>query len=131
TLNRAAAAAQAARVFQPFDRAFSARCLVAAEKAWTAAQANPRIYAPGSPAIGGGPYDDTSLGDEFYWAASELFVTTGKKVYLDHLLRSPFHAAVPRSSGSGSNAGASAMSWQSTQALGPLSLARVPSRVAA
>src|SRR5260370_15915310 len=79
TLNLAAAAAQAARVFQSIDRAFSSRCLVAAEKAWSAAQANPQVYAPASPAVGGGPYDDTNAGDEFYLAASHLFVTTGKK----------------------------------------------------
>jgi endoglucanase len=131
TLNLAAAAAQAARVFQPIDRAFSARCLVAAEKAWSAAQANPPVYAPASPSVGGGPYDDTNVGDEFYWAASELFVTTGKKIYLDHLLRSPFHATVPRSSGSANSAGASAMSWQSTQALGTITLALVPNRLPA
>jgi len=131
TLNLAAVAAQAARIFLPIDRAFAARCLQAAEKAWSAAQANPQLYAPASPAIGGGPYDDTSVGDEFYWAASELFITTGKRAYQDHLTRSPFYAAVPRSSGSANSSGASAMTWQSTQALGTISLALVPNRLPA
>src|SRR5204863_121315 len=118
TLNLAAVAAQAARVFQPFDRAFAARCLASAEKAWGAAQANPQLFAPASPAVGGGPYDDMNVGDEFYWAAAELFVTTGKKVYLDQLQRSPFYATVR-----------GPMSWQTTQALGTISLALVPSHL--
>ncbi|MDT4987497.1 MAG: endoglucanase, partial [Micromonosporaceae bacterium] len=39
TLNLAATAAQAARVFRPFDRAFAAKNLAAARTAWTAANA--------------------------------------------------------------------------------------------
>jgi endoglucanase len=131
TLNLAAVAAQCARIFQPFDRPFAARCLQAAERAWSAAQAHPDTFAPASPVVGGGPYDDNAVGDEFAWAAAELFITTGKKVYEDHLSHSPFRAAVPRSSGTGSQAGLSAMSWQSTQALGTISLALVPNRLPA
>ena len=61
------------------DPAFAAKCLAAAEKAWAAAQANPASPAPGPTAIGGGPYDDKNVSDEFYWAAAELFITTGKR----------------------------------------------------
>jgi endoglucanase len=118
TLNLAAVAAQAARVFHSFDPAFAARCLLSAEKAWSAAQANPQVYAPASPSVGGGPYDDTNVGDEFYWAASELFVTTGKKVYQEYLQRSLSYASVK-----------GPMSWQSTEALGTISLALVPNHL--
>ena len=54
-------------------RSSPARCLTAAEKAWAAAQANPAVFA-GTAAVGGGPYDDKDVSDEFYWAAAELYV---------------------------------------------------------
>jgi endoglucanase len=129
TLNLAAVAAQAARIWQGIDAAFAARCLQAAERAWSAAEANPQVLAPASSSPGGGPYDDANVGDEFYWAASELFITTGKKAFQDFLERSPYHRAVPRSGGTGTSEGASGMTWQSTQALGTISLAVVPNRL--
>ena len=45
TLNLAANGAQAARIWQAIDKAFADKCLEAAERAWTAAKANPAIYA--------------------------------------------------------------------------------------
>ena len=77
-------------MFAKFDKAFAARCLTAAEKAWSAAEANPAVYA-GSGAVGGGPYDDRSLSDELYWAAAELFATTKKDVYKAFLQKSPHY----------------------------------------
>jgi endoglucanase len=91
TLNLAGAAAQAARLWKTLDPAFSQRCLAAAETAYAAAQKNPKIAA--EPKVeGGGIYGDGDTGDEFYWAATELFITTGKQNYKDDLLKSRFHA---------------------------------------
>src|SRR4029079_9881086 len=45
TLNLAANGAQGARVWKTIDKAYAAQCLTAAERAWTAAQANPELYA--------------------------------------------------------------------------------------
>ncbi|MFC4587062.1 glycoside hydrolase family 9 protein [Sphaerisporangium corydalis] len=118
TLNLAAAAAQAARVFAPYDPAFAARNLTAARDAWAAARAHPAVYASASDGTGGGTYDDGDVTDEFYWAAAELFVTTGEKEFQDAVLASPHHTAdiwTPRGFG-----------WQSTAALGRLDLATVP-----
>nr|WP_308801461.1 glycoside hydrolase family 9 protein [Streptomyces polyasparticus] len=84
TLNLAASAAQCARVWRPLDRAFADRCRSAAETAWQAALAHPDRYAPDG-GVGGGPYDDTKVSDEFSWAAAELFATTGKRTYLGHV----------------------------------------------
>ncbi len=53
----------------------------------------PRIYAGNTPGVGGGNYDDKNVSDEFYWAASELFITTGKDEYRDYLLNSKDFAA--------------------------------------
>ena len=80
TLNLAATAAQCARVYAKLDKKFADRCLTAAEKAWAAAAANPAVFA-GTSAVGGGPYDDKDVSDEFYWAAAELYTTTKKDAY--------------------------------------------------
>src|SRR5262249_38008860 len=56
TLNLAANGAQAARVWHKIDKAFSEKCLAAAERAWVAAKANPAMLAAKG-GEGGGPYD--------------------------------------------------------------------------
>jgi len=86
TLNLAAAAAQGARLFKGKDDAYADTLLAAAKSAYAAAKANPAIFAtPEDGASGGGPYDDTEVADEFYWAAAELYLTTGEQMYLDEL----------------------------------------------
>ena len=82
TLNLAATAAQCARIWPKLDKKFADRCLTAAEKAWAAAVANPAV-SRGTSAVGGGPYDDKDVSDEFYWAAAELYATTKKDVVQD------------------------------------------------
>src|SRR5262245_11157252 len=91
TLNLAASAAQAARLWKTLDPAFSAKCLNAAETAYAAALKNPKVNA--EPKVeGGGIYGDGDTADEFYWAATELYITTGKDNYKADLLKSRFHA---------------------------------------
>ncbi len=127
TLNLAATAAQGARIWKTIDPAFAARCLAAAERAWAAAQANPAVYAPPGDNSGGGPYDDNNVTDEFYWAAAELFITTGKEPYKAFVKGSPFFKTVPSPGpGGAANATGSSFAWQVTQALGTISLAVVP-----
>ena len=92
TLNLAAAAAQGARVYARYDRAFSARLLGAAKTAWQAAAANPIILQPPG-GVGGGAYDDQVVTDEFYWAAAELYLTTGDREFKEFVLSSPLHTA--------------------------------------
>ena len=119
TLNLAAVGAQCARIWKTIDPAFSAQCLAASETAWTAAQANPAMYAVAFPNVGGGEYSDTSVTDEFYWAASELYVTTGKDTYQTFLLASPDWAKgeVP--------------DWGNTATLGTTTLALVSNQLPA
>jgi len=81
TLNLAATAAQASRLWQPFDAAYASTLITAAEAAYAAALANPTVYAPMDDNVGGGPYGDDDVSDEFAWAAAELFITTGKDTY--------------------------------------------------
>ncbi|AYN43177.1 glycosyl hydrolase family 5 [Streptomyces dangxiongensis] len=121
TLNLAATAAQAARLYRPYDRAFASRALKAAESAWAAAEAHPEMYPSESDGIGGGAYSDSDAKDEFYWAAAELYLTTGGKQFADYLLASPLHTA--------DVFGATGFDWGRTAALGRLDLATVPNRL--
>jgi endoglucanase len=118
TLNLAATAAQAARVFAPYDAAFAARNLAAARKAWAAAKAHPAVLASPADGNGGGTYDDADVSDEFYWAAAELAITTGEREFSDFVLASPHHTA--------DIWGERGFDWGHVAQLGRLDLATVP-----
>ncbi|MEU0133926.1 glycoside hydrolase family 9 protein [Streptomyces sp. NPDC006296] len=121
TLNLAATAAQCARLYAPFDKDFADRCLRTAETAWAAAEQHPDVYADPGDGTGGGAYGDDDVRDEFYWAAAELFTTTGKDTYHRAVLSSALHgdtdAVFPAGGG---------IAWGSTGGLGVLTLATVP-----
>lgn len=121
TLNLAATAAQAARLYKPYDRAFAAKALAAARTAWTAALAHPAMYADPNDGTGGGAYSDDDVSDEFYWAAAELYLTTGERQFADHVLNSPLHTA--------DIFGPYGFDWSRTAAAGRLDLALVPNRL--
>ena len=118
TLNFAATTAQCARIWREIDSAFAAACLSAARRAWAAAMRNPEIYAIAD-FTGSGGYGDQELNDEFYWAAAELFVTTGDAEYRRALSASPhFSAAIQEAPG-----------WPSVATLGTVSLALHPDAI--
>ncbi|MEU3552182.1 glycoside hydrolase family 9 protein [Streptomyces longwoodensis] len=121
TLNLAATAAQAARLYRPYDKAFAARALTAARTAWQAALAHPDLHADPNDGTGGGAYNDDDVTDEFYWAAAELYLTTGERQFADHVLDSPVHTA--------DVFGPTGFDWGHTAAAGRLDLALVPSRL--
>lgn len=116
TLNLAAVAAQAARLWERYDPAFATRALAAAEKAYAAAKANPNLLADPNDGTGGGAYSDNTVTDEFYWAAVELFATTGE--HRSDVVDSPWYA--------GESFNARGFDWASTGALGDVTLAVVP-----
>lgn len=126
TLNLAATAAQASRLFKEYDSAFAARCLHAAEKAYRAAQQHKELYASAEDGkSGGGPYADGSVGDEFFWAAAELYVSTKNVRYRKDMEGSVFY----RSLNAEVDGAPSTMAWPATGALGTISLAVVPDAV--
>lgn len=96
TLGFAAAMAQASRVFAFFGKDYPGvqdRCLFASRKAFKWAEQHPDAYYDQDgnnkkyqPAIITGGYEDGNASDEFFWAASELYVTTGEEEYLTILL---------------------------------------------
>jgi endoglucanase len=126
TLNLAAVAAQATRIWRELDNEFAERCRLAAIRAWNAAQKFPAVYAPQYANMGGGPYDDRDVSDEFYWAAAELFITLGSPDLLSFLRASAHHGKVPAQTGHEHVQHFTAMTWQATAALGAISLAVVP-----
>ena len=88
TLDFAATMALAARVYAPYDPDFCAQAKEAAEMAYVWALENPEIYydQPAmneefKPEINTGAYDDFDVQDEFYWAATELYLLTGENTY--------------------------------------------------
>jgi len=118
TLNLAATAAHASRLYEKYDKKFAKKLLKAAERAWTAALAHPDLYAPlADGSSGGGAYDDTNVDDEFYWAAVELYLSTEKKEYKKFILSSPVHTAEVFT--------AAGFNWQQVGALGRLDLSTV------
>jgi endoglucanase len=95
TLDLAAVTAQATRVLRKYSRqlpGLADSCLHAAEKAWQWALANPSVIydQPAmnklyTPAVTTGAYGDKDMRDEWFWAAAELTVTTGRKEYSEVL----------------------------------------------
>ena len=121
TLNLAAVAATGSRLWRGLDPAFADELLRSATTAYDAARAHPALYAPRADGeSGGGPYADEDVSDEFYWAAAELYLTTGDARYRKDVIRSPLHRADVFSDG---------FYWGSVAGLARLDLATVPSRL--
>lgn len=119
TLNGAAVMAQAARLWKNYPQAagfdgstapYHETLVEKAELAWEAAVASPALYASADATKGSGPYNDDKVSDEFYWAATELYLTTKKEKYKTYLLASPYFAVF------------SGFDWAETHVGGSLSL---------
>ncbi len=86
----AAALAQAARVYQPYDAAFAQRCLAAATRAYTWVTATPGLVEPSQDWAAAYDYNDspndatamTLDATARIWAAAELWATTGASAAL-------------------------------------------------
>jgi endoglucanase len=81
TADLAATAAIASRLFRDFDPAYADRTLAAAKKAYEWAERNPSEIFRNPPGVSTGEYGDGDCSDERFWAASELWMTTGMAVY--------------------------------------------------
>ena len=94
-MDYAAALAQASVLFAPYEEdypGFSEVALQAAERAYAWAEAHPQalyhqdlLNKQYQPAVVTGAYGDRSADDEFFWAASELYLATGKPVYREQV----------------------------------------------
>jgi endoglucanase len=81
SLDFAAMLAQASRLYQSFDPEYSGKCLEAAVRAYEWATHNPDKYFSNPPGVNTGTYGDRILDEEFFWAAAELYCTTGDNKY--------------------------------------------------
>jgi endoglucanase len=138
TLNMAACAAQAARLWADYDADFAAECIEKAETAYSVAKKNYKayaddtsnpLYAPMDQAIGGGAYGDNYVEDDFYWAACELYLTTGDSSYYDDLstyqnadANDKAFSLTTNLAGGENNGSFTSFNWGCTAGLGTLSL---------
>lgn len=84
TLDFAATMAKAARILKNENKELQRlgeQCIEAAKKAWTWSIANPNVLYAQPKDISTGQYDDKHIEDEWFWAATEMYLTTGDKVY--------------------------------------------------
>ncbi|HHL43260.1 MAG TPA: glycosyl hydrolase, partial [Hellea balneolensis] len=85
SLHLAAIGAQCARIWKDIDPEFSDTCLTAAIRAYQAATVFSDIYAH-DVFDGGGGYTDDNVKDEFFWASTELFLTTKDESYYPKMI---------------------------------------------
>ncbi|WP_430905413.1 glycoside hydrolase family 9 protein [Maribacter sp. 2-571] len=85
TLDFAACAAQAYRVFKTVDSAYAEKCLTAAKKAYDWAMENPAVAFTNPEDVHTGQYGDADFEDEWFWANAELLVATQDSVYRNNI----------------------------------------------
>ncbi len=124
TLDFAAVMAQASRIFKTHSNTYPGLAdslLNSAKYAWSWAQKNPAmaydqdaINQQFEPKITTGGYGDRDFTDEWFWAAAELFSTSGKRIYYDTLSKYLTDSVT-------------LPSWGNVRALGIYTLARLKS----
>lgn len=85
TADFCAAMAMAYEYYQAFDPDFAKTCLDAATKAWDFLQKNPNLIYQNPTDITTGDYGDYSDTDERYWAAAQMWRSTGEDTYFTAL----------------------------------------------
>ncbi len=150
TLNAAASWAQLSRLLKDSDATKAAHYQELAEKSYAAAKKaytskygdiyketdgnykEDPMFAPLEQNKGGGPYGDTRVSDEFYWASTELFITTGKDEYGTDMRAYSGAFTVPTALYGGENNGdPTSFTWGTLEALGTLSLAQNTDKLSA
>ena len=81
TLDFAAVLAQASRLYKDIDGKWSEKALAASEKAWQWAVKNDSIPYKNPEDVKTGEYGDIEFSDDFFWAASELYLATKDEQY--------------------------------------------------
>ncbi|HEX9059260.1 MAG TPA: glycoside hydrolase family 9 protein [Clostridia bacterium] len=74
-------AAMSARIFKPYDAAYSQKCLDAAKLSYACLKSNPGNVSPDLSKFKTGDYNTTDSDDRL-WAAAEMWETTGDASYL-------------------------------------------------
>lgn len=88
TLDFAAVTSKSYRILSKFESelpGLADSCLVAAKKAWEWTEKNPDVLYVQPVDISTGAYGDDKIGDEKYWAANELYLSTKDENYLNNI----------------------------------------------
>ncbi|WP_291955796.1 glycoside hydrolase family 9 protein [Mahella sp.] len=86
TADFAAAMAMGHRVYKDIDESFADVMLEASQKAWQWLDANPDVPGFKNPqGVNSGEYGDSNDRDERFWAAVELYRSTGQQKYHDYI----------------------------------------------
>ncbi|HCX20543.1 MAG: cellulase [Flammeovirgaceae bacterium] len=117
TLDFAAVMAKTSTIIKEIDSSYAELLLVKANAAWDWAIKHPEVVYknpvsndPKYPSIRTGEYGDGHFQDEFFWAATELYLATGNESYLENYsIESLGSFEVP--------------DWSSVETLGLISLA--------
>ena len=107
----AASMAQAARVYKEYIPKVAKFWLNQAERAFAWALDNPEQHYVQPDDINTGPYANSHTDDELYWAAWELWISTGKDIYQKHIDAQALSDELPQ--------------WWSVSTLGAISAAMV------
>lgn len=133
TLDFAATMALAARIYQryPEFQSFCQQAIESAEKAYAWAVKHPTVYYDQdgnnkkfSPTIQTGGYGDNHTEDEFFWAATELYLTTSETSYLEQAKQFvPDEFSIPSW---GNVAGLGIFQWVNQELLGTPDAGKLP-----
>jgi endoglucanase len=91
TLDFAACAAQASRIFKNTDAAYAKKCLIASERAYAWALEHPNVEFLNPEGVSTGQYGDKDFEDEWFWANAELYISTQNEKYLNGLTENAFN----------------------------------------
>lgn len=132
-LDFAATMALAARIYQkiPEFQSFCRQAIESAERAYAWAVKHPTVYYDQdgnnkkfSPAIQTGGYGDNHTEDEFFWAATELYLTTSETSYLEQAKQFvPDEFSIPSW---GNVAGLGIFQWVNQELLGTPDAGKLP-----
>ncbi|GAF02288.1 glycoside hydrolase family 9 protein [Saccharicrinis fermentans] len=85
TFDFAAFMAKMARNYQKYDANLAKTWITQAQNAWHWGVQNPDVIFKNPSDVVTGEYGDDDSSQEQFWAASELYISTGKKQYLDFI----------------------------------------------
>lgn len=95
TLDFAATMAMASRIYKDLAPDVAHQWLQQAEAAWQWATLNPDVRYVQPDDVQSGEYGDDQFDDEFFWAASELYIATENTRYLSQIENSEINFSIP------------------------------------
>ncbi|WKK66437.1 glycoside hydrolase family 9 protein [Lutimonas zeaxanthinifaciens] len=87
TLDFAAVLAQASRLYKDIDEKWAAKALEASKKAFKWAEKNDNTAFTNPEDVSTGEYGDDEFSDDFFWAATELYLATDEDQYKTAMLK--------------------------------------------